>query len=229
MKQHFSIQNDITEDHLRDSQTNETFPYYVKYDSLRIRVDKDVFSPKYFYGWQIFTENFPAFKNKTILEIGTATGITALYLAKNGAKHVTAVDINKKAIKNAADNAVANKITNIDIKYSDIFSNIPNNKRFDIIYWNMPFGCLSENYEKSITLLEKSIYDPGYKLLKRYLDEAHQYLAPNGIVLIGTGSGANLRLFKSIVKQFPYKIERLCKVDSMEVFPVDFQLFGLTL
>ena len=224
-KKDYQTQNEATKQLLGNTQ-KETFPYFLEYSGLRIKVDEGVFSPKHFDGWRIFNEKFPNFHDKTILELGTATGITALYLAKNGARKVVAVDINKNAVANAKANQILNKIVNMEVRYSDLFSEIRTDEKFDIIYWNMPFGFVDENYQHE-NVLEKSIFDPGYNILKQFLDEAPRFLTGNGYILIGTGSGANIEKFKEIVSDNQMGLELLAKVDSKEVYDVDFQLYKL--
>ncbi|MBU0596700.1 class I SAM-dependent methyltransferase [Patescibacteria group bacterium] len=224
-KKDYQTQNEATKQLLKDTQI-ETFPYFIEYSGLIIRTDEGVFSPKHFDGWKIFNENFPDFYDKTILELGTATGVTALYLAKNGAQKILAVDINKSAVSNAEANRTLNNIVNMEVRYSDLFSEIKNNEKFDIIYWNMPFGFVEENY-KHKNVLEKSIFDPGYNILKKFLKEAPSYLTNNGYILIGTGSGANIKKFKEVVSYNHMNLELLTKVDAKEVYYIDFQLYKL--
>lgn len=224
-KQNNQIQNEATKKLLEETQ-DEKFPYYIEYSGLKIRVDEGVFSPKHFDGWKIFNDNFPDFQNKTILELGTATGISALYLAKEGARKVVAVDINKKAVENAETNRVSNSITNIEVRYSDLFSDIKPEEKFDIVYWNMPFSYVDADYVHE-NVLERSIFDPGYNILKKFLDEAPEHLTREGYVLIGTGSGADIERFKEIVAEKKFDLELLAKVDAEEVYRVDFQLYKL--
>ena len=53
-----------------------------------------------------YLETYPdLFKNKTVLDIGTGTGILALYAAQHGAKKVVATDIEEAAIECTRKNA----------------------------------------------------------------------------------------------------------------------------
>ena len=224
-KKNYQIQNKATKQLLKDTQ-KEDFPYYVKYSELNIRVGEGVFSPKHFDGWRIFNENFPDFQDKTILELGTATGITALYLAKNGVRKVVAVDVNRNAVTNAKANRFLNNIVNMEVRYSDLFSGIKPEEKFDIIYWNMPFGFVADDYVHE-NVLEKSIFDPGYNILKKFLKESPKHLTKTGYLLIGTGSGADINRFREIVSNNKFHLELLAKVDAKEVCPVDFRLYKL--
>src|ERR1700722_19105905 len=99
---------------------NEKFPYEIRFGGLRVLVEKNVFSPKYFNGWKIFTLHFPKVNGKEILEIGCGTGITSLYLAKQGAKRVVAADVSSYAVHNTLKNVGLNGLKNIEVRKSDI-------------------------------------------------------------------------------------------------------------
>ena len=143
---------------LKKSQ-GEEFPYVIKEFGLEIAVHKGVFSPKHFNGWKVFTRNFPSVNGEEVLEVGCGCGVTSLYLAKNGAKKVVAVDINLKAVRNTIDNTKRNDIQNIDVRYSNIYSAIKHIEKFDTIYWNTPFIYAPESYQYC-SELERGLFDP---------------------------------------------------------------------
>lgn len=206
----------------------EVFPYDFSFRGLTIQVNKGVFSPKHFNGWRIFTDNFPPVEGMDVLEIGTGTGITALYLAKNGAHTVVASDINPDAVENAKINAKRNGLKNIDIRLGDTFSVVGDGEVFDVIYWNMPFMPAKDTY-KHASMLERGLFDPGYKILDRFLREANRYLKEDGRVIIGTGEGAfaDIAVFTTLLKKHGYTESLLVREQSEEVNPVFFRLYEL--
>lgn len=210
---------------LEESQKEE-FPYVIEEFGLEIVVHKGVFSPKYFHGWKVFTRNFPNVDGEEVLEVGCGHGATSIYLAKHGAEKVVAVDINPLAVQNTLKNVQRNNVQNLDVRFSDIYSTLEKNERFDTIYWNMPFIFMPENYEYT-SMLERGLFDPGYKLIERFLREGKEYLKPNGRILIGTGNFGDIQGFQSIAKDFGYSITLVAKEDSTEINPVDFQLYEL--
>ena len=210
---------------MEDSQ-KEQFPYEIDAMGLRIVVEKDVFSPKHFNGWEIFTRNFPDVAGLDILEVGCGTGVTSIYLAKHGARKVVAIDVNPAAVKNTQENIRLNNLENIEARGSDIFSGLKEGEKFDVIYWNMPFMYQDEEYEYS-SMLERGLFDPGYILTDRFLKEAPQYLKEGGYVLLGTGDFGDIERFKKIADTYRYSYSLLSREDSTEINPVDFQLFKL--
>ena len=82
--------------------------------------------------------------NKTglnILDIGTGSGAITVSLAKYLDKsHVVSVDISDIALEIASKNAVSNNVDErIDFIKSDVFSNVSDEARFDIIVSNPPY------------------------------------------------------------------------------------------
>ncbi len=210
---------------LHNSQ-KEQFPYEISVFGLTVRVYRGVFSPKYFNGWKIFTKNFPFFENEDILEIGCGTGVTSLYLAKNGARSVVATDINFEAVENARENVRLNDLGNIDIRHSDIFSNVKEGERFDTIYWNMPFIRAPQEYRYE-SQLERSLFDPGYILAGTFLAHAKKHLKPCGRILIGTGDLGDIPALEGIAQNHNYSMKLRAKEESSGTNPVVFKLYEL--
>lgn len=116
-------------------------------------------------------------KNKTCLEIGTGTGIIALFLAKR-AKKVLAVDINPQALLCAKENAARNGIKNAEFRGSDLFSDVAG--KFDIIAFNPPY-LPDEPLSKDIALDGGK---DGRRVIGRFIKAAPDYLKKGGAILL---------------------------------------------
>lgn len=203
-----------------------TLPYEIRALDNDIVIFPGVFSPKYFHGWETFTRKFPSVRGKRVLEIGTGTGVTAIYLAKHGAKHVTAVDINPLAVSNANENARMNGVSNFECHFSDVFSGVKQSERFDIIYWNLPFIYVEPGYEYKNDA-ERGLFDPGYRYVERYLASARRYLSPKGFVLAGLGDFADMPRFFGLAKKYDYVYRLVAAERSLEINDVEFRLYQL--
>ncbi len=82
------------------------------------------------------------FKNKTVLDFGTGTGILAILAKKLGAKKVTAIDNDKWSITNAAENFLANGIHNIELIKKDDINGFD---QYDIILSNINLNIILAN------------------------------------------------------------------------------------
>lgn len=145
-------------------------------------------------------------RKKSLLEIGTGTGVTALACAKNGAS-VVAVDINSWAVKNAKMNSLLNE-SEIDVRKSDVYSSIKKSEKFDVIFWNHPFD---DKKREKIDDLGKSIFDPEYKATEKYISGAKKYLRRGGRLLLGTGMSANFDRLREIAKKYRYEMVELSR------------------
>jgi ribosomal protein L11 methyltransferase len=84
------------------------------------------------------------FKNKSVLDFGTGTGILAILANKLGARKVTAIDCDEWSIENAAENFKHNFCKNIDLIRSD---RLALHERFDIILANINKHVLLQSAE----------------------------------------------------------------------------------
>lgn len=76
------------------------------------------------------------FTNKTVLDVGSGTGILAILAAKMGAKSVLAFDIEEWAVENARENAELNNCPQITVFQGTIEGVAPAN-RYDILLANI--------------------------------------------------------------------------------------------
>jgi methylase of polypeptide subunit release factors len=73
----------------------------------------------------------------TSLDIGTGSGVQALWLARHS-ERVVAVDVNRRALNLAAFNARLNGIENIEFREGSLFGSVAG-ERFDVIVCNAPY------------------------------------------------------------------------------------------
>jgi release factor glutamine methyltransferase len=113
-------------------------PRKYSYKGIKVMVHPDVFPPHYTISTKIlldFIDNLDIDK-KSLLELGCGSGIISLYAASKGA-HVTATDINKRALEYLKKASEENKIV-LTVLYSDLFSKL-DNRQFDFIIINPPY------------------------------------------------------------------------------------------
>lgn len=74
-------------------------------------------------------------RGKDILDIGCGSGILSILAKKMGAGRVLACDIDDLAVKSASENSKINACGDIEVRYSDLFSNVDG--KFDVIFANI--------------------------------------------------------------------------------------------
>lgn len=97
-------------------------------------------------------------QDKTVLDLGTGSGILAIYAAKSGARQVTAIDNDPEAIANAEHNAALNRADEIAFQVGDI--TLLEGRSFEAILANIQFNVLAD-----LALPFSHLLAPGGKLL----------------------------------------------------------------
>jgi release factor glutamine methyltransferase len=121
----------------------------------------------------------------TVLDMGTGSGIQAISaLDSKNVKKVYALDINQDAINYVKDQIKNQKIKNIIVEKSDLFSAIKNKRiKFDTIIFNPPYLPFDKRETGNIAVANSG-GKHGYELAVRFLNEASNYLKENGKILL---------------------------------------------
>lgn len=195
-------------------------------------IHPNVFNPNIFFGTEflakelikVVTEFHP--NKPKVLEIGTGAGYMSILAVLNGASDATCTDINRDALKNAEDNI--NKYGMQDratLKYSDVFDELNTNEKFDIIFWNHPFGHINKPADE-LEILERALLDPFYTSLDKYMKTANEYLNQDrGRLFLGFSvASGDRQAFEQIAKKYKWTIhlrnER--KSDTIPVMQIGF-------
>ncbi len=128
------------------------------------------------------------FKGKTVLEIGTGSGLLSLCCLQAGAKKVVATDVNPSAVANATFNAQRLKLAGrldvrlVDLEDASAFSVIAADETFDFIISNPPWVN-----QKPLKIDEFALYDENFALMSSLFEGLDRHLNPNGRVLLAYG------------------------------------------
>ena len=129
----------------------------------------------------LLADNLQIENGQSVLEIGTGSGIVAMYASKL-TDNITVTDINFDACELARKNFEANNIDNIEILFGNLFEPVKNRK-FDVILFNTPYLPTEEG-----EVLEDTInyaFDGGLngrKVIDLFLNEVGNHLNDGGIV-----------------------------------------------
>ncbi len=155
--------------------------------------------------------NKTLYQNKSVLEVGSGSGILSVVMAKHGAKSVLATDITDACVKNTQENTKILDLNEIiDVRKGDLFEPI-NEERFDLIVFAHPIYCDKPTKGSG---LEIAIMDDG-GLIRRFLTEAKTYLKPGGKLLLpfneAAGEGNHPRTH---AENHGYETKRLASLDA---------------
>jgi release factor glutamine methyltransferase len=192
-----------------EKMRSEKNPYDLDCKGVTISILPNVYSPKYFTDSLWFAEELSRIAaQKTLLEIGTGSGIIAVFCARHGA-HVVATDISAEAINNARLNAARHRV-DISVREGNMYDPIRSDEKFDLIFWNHPF----HNWNAPVAdVLLRAGLDHNYEGLKEYIRSAKAHLSENGRLLLGTGDHADLETIASIAAENNYLVTLLNMVE----------------
>ena len=224
----FIKQNNISREVLQNNR--DLGQHALIYDGYEFVVFDQVFSPKVFNGWRVFTQRLTKenFIGKDLLEIGSGTGITGLYLyQKNGLNLVVLSDINPYAVANSRQNVSKFGLeTKVKVVESNVFDQIPKDRKFDVIYWNYPWLPEEKEYQYTDEV-DRGLFDPNYQYLKKYLHEAKSFLKPKGRIFLGFGDFGDIDYLTFLTKREGYILRELTSESGSEGIKVKFILYEL--
>jgi tRNA1(Val) A37 N6-methylase TrmN6 len=185
-----------------DDMGSRVSPYSAICNDILISVLPGVYAPRFFTDSLWFAQEVPRIvESRSLLEIGTGTGIIAVSCALNGAP-VVATDVNPAAIVNAKENAAKHRVQ-IDIRQGSVYEPVGFNERFEYIFWAHPFN----NWPEPVTdMLLRSGFDYRYNDLTAYIAGARDHLCENGRLLLGSGNTADLETIASIARGNAFEV-----------------------
>ena len=160
---------------------------YTYFYGLKLMVNEDVLIPR--FDTEVVVEEVlkvtKFYHNPKILDVCSGSGAIAIALAKNGCSSVSGLDISKKALKVAKENAALHKVK-IHFFESDLLRNVK--EKYDILVSNPPYIALdSKNVDKIVLDNEPHIAlfggKDGLDFYRFILKEAKDVLNPGGTII----------------------------------------------
>lgn len=116
---------------------------------------------------------------ETVLDIGTGTGIQAIFAARK-AKHIIATDISPRAAENARINIKNHQLDHlINVRVGDLFSPLASEERFDVVLLNLKYP--DPNTKSDL-----------WKVHEHFFADVQQHLKPGGRIYYQFGYARNL-------------------------------------
>jgi ribosomal protein L11 methyltransferase len=95
------------------------------------------------------------FKDKTVFDFGTGTGVLAILAKKMGAKNVVAVDNDDWSIENAKENILQNNVTDVELQKADA---IITDRLYDIVLANINRNIIINNIKAAAAICGKDAF-----------------------------------------------------------------------
>lgn len=204
---------------LRYIRKQQTF----RYKQLRLQVPPEVFHPGIFFSTPIFLDFLQKidFQNKKTLDVGTGSGILALFAAQQRA-NTFALDINPKAVETARQNAEDNGLK-LETWISDLFDNCPVRLQFDFILINPPFYAQNPNnkFDNAFFAGEQLQY---FEKLFRQLPE---FIHPESRCWMILSEDCDLKKISDLAQQSRFQLNPVFQKwkwgEQFTIFQLDFQ------
>lgn len=194
----------------RQKEFRETGPNgkMVEYLGKKFVVFKNVF-------WAFYDNpllpNFTVNAGDTVLDVGTGTGVIAIFAAYKGAGKVIAVDLNPAAVACAKENVRRHGFGKIiEVRLSNVFSAIKPTEKFNVIAANLPFRI-----KPAKDLVEASMWDTGFRVHKAFFKGVSKHLKPNGRIFLDQANYGGLREMKALARKHGFSI----KIIGKNTFP----------
>lgn len=200
----FRVITDV-EEFLRLSLAHDA-PYDVTVMGRALRVHPQTMSPKYSYSPQFVIRHWDVAPGMSVLDVGTGSGILALFAALAGAAPVVALDLNPHAVATARENAARHGLA-IDVRHSDLFSAV-RGERFDRVVFNAPY--FNRKADPAVPLTY-GVFDEDYRASTGFLNQARDHLTPDGRILLGFAALDDVALMHRRIDEAGLVIERECR------------------
>ena len=194
----------------------------IKYKGFLIETDENVYEPSddtYLLLDSLEKVDFRA--GSRVLEVGCGTGIVSIAVSGLVAS-VVACDINPHAVDVCKRNAARNKVKNIEVVGSDLFSGVSG--RFDLIVFNTPY--LPQSLDETVSGEINHAWDGGVdgrKVIERFLAEVSSYLSEGGRIVFLESSLSDYEKSLSYLESagFEVKIINRLKLNFEELVVIE--------
>lgn len=180
--------------------------YAQDFQGLSLTIYPEVFNPEYTNVSRLLGEYLTSKIKKKyhlVLDMFCGSGALGLLMA-NQATKILGLDISEFAIACAKENSKKLGIENAEYRVSDLWAEVHEDERFDLIIANPPLlPIIPEN------ILEKAVADsPDMRTTINFIKNCHKYLTPEGKALMAFSNATK------VIFQNPLEHMRVIATDS---------------
>ncbi len=166
----------------REWQSAEAEGYLAECLGEQFLVMPGIFPPR--EDSRLLIESLEIKDGDVVLDLGTGSGVLAVFAALKGAAKVVAVDWNEDAVENAKMNAEKHGVESVvEARVSNVFSAIGAAEMFDVIVANLP-----ARNKPAPDLVSAAQWDTGYQAHKTFFATAQNHLQAGGKIFMVTAN-----------------------------------------
>lgn len=154
-------------------------------------------------------ENFVIKEGESVLDLCTGSGVIAIFSAYKGAGKVVAIDFNPNAVRSARENVKRHGFEKkVEVRQSDMFENIGDDEKFDVVTGNLPFG---KGEPKDFA--ESNILDKDFHANTELFNNLAKHLKDKGRVYLSQANFGNVEDFKEMADKAGFSVQKIGEKD----------------
>jgi release factor glutamine methyltransferase len=190
----------------------------IRYLGKEFRVYPNTFWP--FDDSKPLVKNFRVSPGDSVLDVGTGSGVIAIFSCYKGAGRVLAVDVNPAAIRSARHNAKMHGFSKImEVRRSNVFE-VVGDEQFDVITANLPF-----RNKPAPDVVARSQWDTDFATNIRFFQQVERHLKPDGRIYFSQADFGPIKDVRKLAKAAGLTMHKLATEQIEKPEPKTFYVF----
>jgi release factor glutamine methyltransferase len=193
------------------------------FKNLKIELHPEVYKPA--EDTFLLIDSIKLSVGDTVFELGSGTGLIALYCSSLGA-NVVCCDINPVAVELIKKNYLINQNLlrgNFDVRIGSLFSVLNYKDSFDVIIFNPPYlPTIKEDLVGGSGWFDTAVSGgiDGLNIIKRFINQVSGFLRENGRIYFVFSSLSNKDKLENIIKKnnFIFEIVNSYRFDDETIY-----------
>ncbi|MDC8756105.1 methyltransferase [Janthinobacterium fluminis] len=169
---------------------------------------------------QPLVRHFRVRRGESVLDVGTGSGVIAVFACYRGAGRVLAVDINPAALKSASHNAARHGFgATMEVRRSDLFEAV-GAEQFDVVTANLPFRD-----KPAHDVVAQSQWDTDFQTNTRFFADVGRYLKPGGRIYFAHANFGAVAAVRKLAKAAGFSVRALAAASADKAATKTFYAF----
>jgi release factor glutamine methyltransferase len=190
----------------------------IRYLGKDFHVYPNTFWP--FHDSQPLVRNFRIPAGGSVLDVGTGSGVIAVFACYQGAGRVLALDVNPAAIKSARRNAREHGFGDVmEVRRSNLFEKV-GDEQFDVITANLPF-----RNKPAHDVVARSQWDTEFQTNIGFFRDVRRYLKPGGRIYFSHSNFGAVEEVRRLAKAAGFSIRMMARTPAAKAEARQFYAF----